>query len=238
MPTRLPPTIRTGTSMSATLLLNKQLAVVFVVLANEFVDLVQVWAKRKRPADGPGAHEHVGIFERRVVLECIEIRTAESFDDVQRLAVVKAAQCRPRVEADYVHHQRVAFPAAYGVAHPSRVGIHGMRGAIGRGDSKDPRILMHDHRVGRSLQDLELIRHCVGRRPRDGHAVGKCASIVGSASDAILFQAGFQLWSTWSGCTSAAWRSRASAPTPAKTIDSGEVGLAIRQPGPLFLGCP
>src|SRR6476660_1658284 len=104
MPTRLPPTIRTGTSMSATLLLDEQFAVVFIVLANEFVDLVQIRAKRERPGDRPGAHEHVGIFKRRFVLERIEIRTAEALDDVQGLTVFVTAQLRPRVEADHVHY--------------------------------------------------------------------------------------------------------------------------------------
>src|SRR6185295_16706898 len=94
MPTRLPPTIRTGTSISATLLLDEQFAVVFIVLANEFVDLVQVRAKRERPGDGPRLDEHVGILERRLVLERIEIRAAEALDDVQRFAVLEAAELR------------------------------------------------------------------------------------------------------------------------------------------------
>src|SRR5438105_5209856 len=95
MPTRLPPTTRTGTSIVSgkrQLLLDEQLAVVFVVLANELVDLIQVGTKRERTANRPGPHENVGIFERRIVLERIEIRTAEAFDDVQRLAVLVAAQ--------------------------------------------------------------------------------------------------------------------------------------------------
>src|SRR5947207_10269076 len=104
MPTRLPPTIRTGTSMSATPLLDEQFAVVFIVLANEFVDLVQVRAQRERPGDRPGTHEHVGIFERGFVLESVEIGTAETLHDVQGLTVFVAAQFRPRVEANYVHY--------------------------------------------------------------------------------------------------------------------------------------
>src|SRR5579872_1138187 len=107
MPTRLPPTTRTGTSIvcgKGPGLLDEQLAVVLIVLANEFVDLVQVRAKRERPADCPWPHEDVGIFERSVILERIVIRPAEALDNVEGFAVLVAAELRFGVEADGVHY--------------------------------------------------------------------------------------------------------------------------------------
>ena len=94
MPTRLPPTTRTGTSIvcgKRQLLLDEQLAVVLIVLADEFVDLVQVGAKGESTADRPGPHKDVGIFERRFVLQRIERGTAEEVAEVAETMVAMGA---------------------------------------------------------------------------------------------------------------------------------------------------
>src|SRR5690349_14185296 len=127
MPTRLPPTIRTGISMVSGKLLYEQLAVILVVFADEFVNFVQVRAKRERAGNGPGTDEYFRVLKRSFVLERIEIGPAEALDDVQLLAVLVATQLGSGIEADGVHDQRVAIPTPDRVAQPGGIGIDGMR---------------------------------------------------------------------------------------------------------------
>ena len=71
------------------------------------------------------AHEHLGVFHRNIVQECIAL-TRESLDDVHLIGVEETAAPDPRRidETEGVEHQRVAFPVPDGVPE---IGIIGLR---------------------------------------------------------------------------------------------------------------
>ena len=83
--------------------------VVPVVLAEELVHAVVLGEERERSRDEPRPGKDVRILDDRFVLERPEIRSPESFDDVQRLGGAIAVDFA-LLEADGVDDERVAFP--------------------------------------------------------------------------------------------------------------------------------
>src|SRR6185295_8512396 len=159
MPTKLPPTTRTGTSMSGTVLfLIEELAVIAIVLAHELVDLIQVGPQREGARNRKGPNEDVGILQCRLILQGVVVGPAKALHHVQSLAVLESADLGLVVEADGIHHQGVAFPLAYRIAHPGGIGIDRMYGAISRNNAEDARIFVQDDHVIAILDDLRLIR--------------------------------------------------------------------------------
>src|SRR5881394_2984870 len=63
-------------------------------------------------ADLPGAREHLGVFDRGLVLNHVGPGRRISLDDVKRVAVKVPGAVEPRliVERRHVDHQRVSFP--------------------------------------------------------------------------------------------------------------------------------
>src|SRR5689334_22675737 len=91
-PTEAAVSIRTAVNrMTALLLFLEKLAVVLVVLADEFVDFGQIRAQRESAHDGPRLRENVGIFDGGFVIQVVEIGAMETLDHVQRFRVAEAA---------------------------------------------------------------------------------------------------------------------------------------------------
>src|SRR5690242_4278789 len=73
------------------LLFLKELAVVFVVLTDELVDFGEIRTQREAAHDGPRFLEHVGILNRGLVIQIVEVRSMKALDHVQRFGVPVAA---------------------------------------------------------------------------------------------------------------------------------------------------
>src|SRR5262249_34167322 len=124
------------------------------------------------------------------------------------------------VVSDGIDDQSVAFPAAYRIAKPRRIGIRLMRFAVQRNDAERSGILVHQNQRVLVLNNLELIRHTERVRWTERHAVCRSSSIQRPAVDFIFFGARFQLWS-------AAGAARSTSAAATKCIDTGKVRFAI-----------
>src|SRR5438067_7057923 len=124
--------IRKFISSKPSLFLFEKLAVIGIVLADEFVHFRHVGAKREPSAHRPGLYKNVRIFQSRFVLEGIVIGAAEALDHVQSFGMPEAVDLGLVIEADGVHDQRVAFPMADRFAHPCGIRIRRVRPAICR----------------------------------------------------------------------------------------------------------
>src|SRR5581483_7714154 len=146
----------------AMLLLLEVLAVVFVFLADEFVDFREVGTQREGAGHLPGLGEDVGVFEGGLVLQGVVIGARKALDDMERLGVLEAADLGLVVEADGIDDESVAFPMADGIAHPGWVRVDGVRAAAGGNDAERAGVLMQDGDGKRALDDLKLVGDAEG----------------------------------------------------------------------------
>src|SRR5579862_7785416 len=96
-----------------------------------------------------------------------------------------------------------------------------MRRSIGRDNAEYARKFMENHYVIRVLDDLERIRHAVGVRADDRHAIGERSGIIRWTDYDVLFHSRFELGSEFP---------QGAGPPDSKVVDSGEVGPAVGRP--------
>ena len=126
----------------------------------------------ERHADLPGPRKGSWVVDGGLVLERVGAAERVALDHVQRVAVKIAGAVEPGliVEADHIHHQRVAFPVAVRPSHP----------AIGRAGPGSPiydvargvRVFIGDHDGLGRLQNLKRVRHVGGARHAGQVALG------------------------------------------------------------------
>src|SRR5215471_7444095 len=143
--------------------------------------------------------------------------------------MVVAADFSLVVETDRVDHQRIAFPASNRVAHPCRVRVGLMRLAVERNDPERSGIFVHENQGVVVLNDLELVWNAESIRRTQGHTVRGSTNVLCPAIHFVFFRAGFQHRSA-TGSTSAT-----SASTAAESINTREVGFAVRRSRSAFL---
>src|SRR2546423_10048803 len=112
------------------LLCSEQRPIIAIVLADELVDSLQIRPQREVSSQRVRFLENVRIFDRHFVLHRLEICPLETLDHVQAFRMLVALEFGLVVESDGVDDQCFPFPVAYRIAHPARIGIHGMRAAV------------------------------------------------------------------------------------------------------------
>src|SRR5579864_9391992 len=102
-----------------------------IVLANHLGNM-PAGLELEFPEAGPWLRISLGIINGDIHAQLIVLRTRDALYDVQLVGVWKAGAVDPGlvVEADRVDHQRISFPPADRVSHPSRIDILGMLAAL------------------------------------------------------------------------------------------------------------
>src|SRR2546430_11632167 len=172
--------------------LAEERTVVPIVLADEFVDPLQIGPQAERARDRIRLFKYIRIVNREFVTQRVERAPGEFLHHVQALGVPEALQFGLVVEADGIDDERVAFPMSNRVAKPARIGIDWMRTSVCRDDAERARVFMKDGDVAQSLQHLKLIRHAPRLRRHQRQAVGRRAGVFASADDAEFLSACLQ----------------------------------------------